>query len=170
MVRVAIVALLSLVATEGLGYLVHTAAHRAWSGVLYRTHLKHHTVYTPADYVDDEYRNPGASSFVWWYLALGVVTAGLLFWLAPMWLAMTASITMAVVGAVNSFVHDAFHIRGHWLEHLRWFNWRRELHYVHHVDVRKNLGIYTFWFDRLFKSFRKPSPAELARIARAAGT
>jgi sterol desaturase/sphingolipid hydroxylase (fatty acid hydroxylase superfamily) len=68
-----------------------------------------------------------------------------------------------------SFMHDAMHVEGFWMEKNRWLrHWflaARRFHDIHHRELNdsglmnKNFGIGFYFFDRLFGTFSaKPKP------------
>jgi sterol desaturase/sphingolipid hydroxylase (fatty acid hydroxylase superfamily) len=64
-----------------------------------------------------------------------------------------------LVGLLHNYLHDAFHISGHWLYRVpfvnMWFSHLVSLHYLHHVNMNSNFGIFTFHWDKVFKTFGK---------------
>jgi hypothetical protein len=117
--------------------------------------MTHHLeLYPPQDFLSDSYRSPGADSTMWRFLVAGVALAALFLWLAPLWLALPVMANLAVIGFVNSYVHDATHIRGHWLERFTIYKKWRALHFEHHLDMGTNYGIVTFLTDRVMRTFR----------------
>lgn len=140
--------------TEIAGYLLHRVLHSSRLGSLHTAHLSHHTVqYPPNDFLGPVYRSAGSSSTLYPFLAVGVVLAGLLMWLAPLWLALPLILDLAVVGAINDRVHGALHIRGHWLERFEMFHYLRYLHWIHHEKMVFNYGIVTFGTDKAVGTF-----------------
>jgi len=151
---------LVLIAGTLAGHGVHRWLHSPRSGPLYRAHLEHHRLYSPGDLRSSVYRNAGADSTTWRFvLPLGALVA--LIAQSAIWLGMGGPdalflvVTAAAIGFAHDFVHDAFHIEGHWLERAPWFLRLRALHDEHHRDVRVNLGILCFVWDRLFGTFRE---------------
>lgn len=153
LVLVALTVACSIVGTEAVGYAVHRLAHKSWTRLLYRSHLRHHAVYPPADYLSDEYRV--GPSFARWYMVLGLVFGTLALVFLPLYLAVVTIVTISSVGFVEDYAHGAFHIRGHWLENFERFKRLRESHRVHHANVRKNLAICAPWCDRVLKTYEE---------------
>lgn len=144
-----------------LGYLLHKALHQKWMGRLYRSHLVHHyTLYPPEDYQSYEYRDAGKDNTTFIFTAaaipLAIIPVALfILHILSLKLLLTIAFSMAIFGMAHDYLHDAFHIRGYWLTKYKWFNKLVDLHYVHHIFVQKNLGIYSFFWDRLFGSFKE---------------
>ena len=150
-----LVLLLGLFAFEAIGYGIHRAMHSRWSGPLWRAHMTHHIkLYPPKDVLSDTYRDAGHDSAVARYVLVGVVLGALLLWLLPWVMAVGLMAEMAAIGWLNDYIHDATHIRGVWLERFGWFRRLRELHQVHHRNMRRNLGIVTFLMDHVLGTFR----------------
>lgn len=123
-------------------------------------HDSHHELYPPDSYMDLLYREPPHKSSrlqKGLYFAPGVLfVGGVLFFLG--WAAFGVAVGGVLAYAFSQqYVHDAIHIKGHWLERFQWF-WRcRTHHWLHHVHDR-NFGITTFLFDRVFRSFEPVTP------------
>jgi len=66
---------------------------------------------------------------------------------------------MLIFGYLSNYLHDAFHIRNHWLNYVPTiktvFKHWTLLHWIHHWDTSKNYGIFFLGFDRIFGTFRK---------------
>lgn len=142
-----------------VGYAIHWLLHQRWSGVLYRSHMNHHLKqYPPKRLLSDVYRSSGADSgwlvftpFVAGYVFL---TVWVLSWFGVPWWVHAILITeTAVVGYLHGYVHDGLHVRGHLLEKVPGFEKLRALHAAHHRNMRKNLGIFWFGWDRVLGTF-----------------
>lgn len=161
----AVVLLASLVLAAFLGHVVHWSLHQRWSGIFNRGHMEHHTkLYPPGDLLSDAYRkaawyNNGIFLFAPAFLVISIVLV-LLTWAlgAPAWVTITMCGTILWFGLANDLVHDAFHVRDHWLERFSAFREWRRLHFIHHSNMRSNFGIYVFVFDRVFKTMRVNEP------------
>lgn len=142
------------------GHGIHWWLHQPRAGSLYRSHLEHHRLYPPGDLRGAAYRSAGADTSTWRFV---MPLAGLvaLFAQGMIWLGMGGPEVLALVvaaagvGFAHDFVHDAFHVEGHWLERSPMFLRLRALHDLHHGDVRANLGILFLGWDRLLGSFRR---------------
>lgn len=158
--------LLTAVATflisETVGYLVHRLAHWPKSGRLYKDHLFHHfQAYPPGQYMTEKYLGDLKTSFLPYFvppfILLNVGAAALLPW--PMFL--TFLVVSSTVSLVNNYLHDSFHVKGHWLKRFGWHRSLSDVHWVHHHNVKRNLGIYWYGVDRMlgtFKPFSAPGP------------
>jgi hypothetical protein len=68
-----------------------------------------------------------------------------------------------VMGVVGNWLHNTFHIKGHFLERYAWFGELRALHYIHHLGTCKhNYAVLNFGVlspDKMFGSvlLQKPS-------------
>lgn len=141
---------------EILGFFIHHAAHHRWSGPLYRKHIHHHTVaHPPQRYRTSEYVGALSDSFAVWFIPAGILMIVTAVLALPPAGFMTVISTIIVISLVNGVLHDSFHVQNHPLAAYTWHRRLGGLHEVHHRNVRKNLGIYFFWFDRLAGSFRR---------------
>ncbi len=158
--------LFSILVVQGAGYLVHRAAHWRGGGALYRAHMAHHErLYPAADFLSSTYRLPPAGqSSVLGFLPYLLILMALAALALPGRQALVFGATAIAVGWLNSALHDALHLRGHWLERHRWFLRLRALHYQHHLDMRTNLSVFSWFWDRVAGSYRdaRTQPGDLA--------
>jgi len=165
MLAILLTVLVAFFVSSLFGYVVHRSLHQPWTGRLNQKHMTHHlTLYPPTDYLSDVYRQAGADNtvFIFGFLAIPVVILPIvlgILGLISITLVITAIVVMALMSFLHSYLHDAFHIRNHFLTRLpiigdifaRWVN----LHYLHHVDMKTNYGIFLFHWDKVFKTFWK---------------
>lgn len=163
----------SCISTELLGYWLHRLLHSGAVGFLSRNHMKHHMVmYGPLqEQHSKEYRDAtegdvslGNIGREWLIpaslliaFALGVFQIFDVRWMYQLTYFAT---TLGWSFLMFSYLHDAQHIEGFWMERnwllKEWFASARRRHEVHHqtIDDRglmhKNFGIGFFFFDRLF--------------------
>lgn len=154
-VLIAIVA--SFFFAEAVGFFIHKLAHWPGSGKLFRNHLHHHAViYPPENYTTKKYVANVRTSFLPVFVPLFIV-CNAVAWTFFSWpIALIFFLMSSGVSLVSNYMHDSFHVENHWLDRFRWHRLLRELHHVHHKHTRKNLGIYMFLYDRLFRSFKYP--------------
>ena|SRR5579885_871533 len=165
MLAIFLTALVCFFISSLFGYVVHRSLHQPWTGNLNRKHMTHHlTLYPPSDYLSDKYREAGKDNTVYTFalaaipLVLAPIVLGILG-ILPLSLVLTALAVMGVMGFLHSYLHDAFHIRNHFLTQIPGIRvifayWNR-LHYLHHVDMQKNFGIFLFHWDHVFRTFWK---------------
>lgn len=163
----------SCISAEFLGYWLHRLMHSGAIAFLCRRHMKHHlAIYGPLhkqrsrEYRDatDESVSIGNIGIEW--LAPAVVFLSLAFvvfhfahvrWCYQLtYIATTLSWSFLMF----SYLHDAMHVQGVWLERSgwvrRWFTSARRRYDVHHCAINdgglmdKNFGIGLFIFDRAF--------------------
>lgn len=147
---------------EAIGYFWHRfAEHLGWLGdtIRYR-HWVHHEVDYPIDRLrpagEWQYHRAGA----WTWFVLGGVAAVLIFWLLPLSVALPLALGAFLYSwGVISYLHDRFHVEGHWLTKFAWFQRVRRLHDIHHWQPC-NYGILFFWMDRLFGTLREDFPPQ----------
>lgn len=146
---------------EVAGYITHALAHLRCMGPLNRAHMRHHTRYAPANFIQDRYVDDG---FGPWYAPAFITASVIAFCLLPIGMACAAVLTFVAVAVVNDKLHDSYHVGDHPFTRFRWHRRLRALHYVHHKHVTKNVGIYAFWIDRLLHRFRSIDAGTLAAL------
>lgn len=141
------------------GYMVHKALHLPVLGIIHRTHDIHHRLmYPPDDYLDaGEYREveDQAQPFKY-YAAASVPLLFITYYLMPFCIFSALALELLLVAWLNDWLHQKLHIKGHWLEKFRWFHRLRALHWHHHVDDTKNLGIFSWGPDKVLGTFQEP--------------
>lgn len=162
-----LITLITLVITYFLttlfGYVVHWCFHHPWAGRIKTAHLKHHTLYSGEDYLSDDYRKAGKDSTVRLFMLPSILLLALpvLFFyleIIPWWLSLLIGLEMGFTGWLHNYLHEAFHINGHFLNKIplikKAFDHLSHLHYEHHNDMTKNFGICSFIWDRLFHTYK----------------
>lgn len=143
------------------GHVSHYCLHQKWSGKLNRAHMAHHLkLYPPSDYVSDVYRNPGKDNTVFIFAAMGaplIIAPIILFIMGKLSLFLTiiSVIEMLFVGLLHDRIHDSFHLTKSFWHKLPGYRKWNELHFIHHIDMSKNYGIFWFFYDKLFSTFKK---------------
>lgn len=162
-----VVVLISIIITYTIaslfGYVIHWSLHQPWAGKFNSSHMAHHLkLYPPIDFTSEIYRKAGADSTTKFFAIASlplIITPIVLCFVGfiPVLCLIAILLTEAIVGFLSDYLHDSFHIKNHWMTCLpvvqvifeRWIH----LHYLHHVDMSKNYGIFSFHWDRLFKTF-----------------
>lgn len=150
---------------QGLGYFVHRLLHWPRAGALHRAHMGHHERLYPArDFLSETYRRPAHGENTVLLFAPFFVTLAVAVILAlPSQTAALLLVELAALAWLNDCLHDALHVRGFWLERFAFFRRLRALHLQHHLEMRSNLGICCWVFDRILGSFRDPAIGRRAR-------
>jgi sterol desaturase/sphingolipid hydroxylase (fatty acid hydroxylase superfamily) len=163
MLFIFLTALITFFVASLFGYVVHKALHSSWTGRFNNAHMTHHLrLYPPQDYLSDKYRNAGKDNTVLIFGAAAIplvaipIVLGVLHFV-PWTLSITSLLIMLIMSFLHSYLHDAFHIRNHWLYRIPLINkmFKRwvHIHWLHHVDQKKNYGIFLFFLDRLFGTY-----------------
>jgi sterol desaturase/sphingolipid hydroxylase (fatty acid hydroxylase superfamily) len=163
MLAVLITAFITFFIASLFGYVVHRSLHQSWTGRYHKSHMTHHiTLYPPSDYVSDKYRDPGKDNTLWVFGAAALpffvipILLGV-FHILPISLVITSEVVMAVMSFLHSYLHDSFHIRNHWLYRVPvvgiWFKRWVYIHWLHHVDMQTNFGIFLFHWDHVFHTY-----------------
>ena len=142
------------------GYFVHWLMHKGRLESLAEAHDRHHRLYTITDYTSDKYRSAGKDDSTLVFvpmimLVLGILFVPLWFLFKTFWIFPLPILLGIVVGWLNGYIHECFHLKGHYLTRYGWFRKLNRLHWVHHLHPDKNMGIIWFVPDRVFNSFTK---------------
>jgi sterol desaturase/sphingolipid hydroxylase (fatty acid hydroxylase superfamily) len=150
----------SVAATVFFGYWSHRLFHNPISGPFYKAHMNHHTVqYPPEDFTSDVYRSAGKDNTLWYFalafspLMIMIVLSHFLLGVS-LWTCACVIASMIATGLVHDYLHDGFHLNKSLWQYLPFFSRWQELHKIHHVDMSKNFGIFSFLFDKLFKTYQ----------------
>jgi sterol desaturase/sphingolipid hydroxylase (fatty acid hydroxylase superfamily) len=163
MLAILLTILISLLFTTLFGHVVHWALHQSFAGPVNKAHMTHHLrLYPPEDFTSEIYRDSGKDATPKFFLiaAIPLILAPIVLWWSGIiaWpIMITVLLIEGLMGFLHNYLHDSFHIENHWLSRIplvnklfaRWVN----LHYMHHVNMAKNYGIFTFLWDRLFGTF-----------------
>lgn len=163
MIAILLTIFITYTVTSLFGYVVHWALHKSWAGRFNISHMTHHLkLYPPSDFFSETYRDPGKDNTVKFFAfaAIPLIIASIaLYFLGVLSLSLTITVLMveAVIGFLHDYIHDAFHITNHWMGRVpvlkNIFPIWLKLHYLHHVNMSKNFGIFTFHWDKLFRSY-----------------
>ena len=165
MFAILITALVAFFVSSLFGYVVHRSLHQPWTGRLNKKHMTHHLIlYPPTNYLSEEYRQAGKDNTVITFtiaampLVIIPILLGVLG-ILPLSLVITTLIVMGFMGFAHDQLHDAFHIRNHFLTRIpgvrNIFAYWNQLHYLHHIDMQKNFGIFLFHWDHVFRTYWK---------------
>lgn len=150
-----IVVILTFILSEAIGYGIHWAAHKSWSGPLFRAHLVHHAMYAPKVFEHVVYESKFRSSFAVWMAPVFVALLVIAFSVLPWPLAVVCFVTLVCNAAITDIIHQSFHVKNHWLRMLPVVRRGKVLHQLHHRHTQSNLGITCYVWDRVFGTFRK---------------
>lgn len=147
------------------GYVAHWALHQTWMGRFNNSHMTHHLkLYPVEDFSSDVYRDAGKDNTAKFFAIASlplIITPIILviMGILPLPLMIVILITEGIIGFLHDYVHDAFHINNHLLTRLPGirviFGSLLKLHYIHHVNMNKNYGIFVYHWDRIFGTFSK---------------
>lgn len=139
-----------------LGYLLHRGIHHPRAGRLYKAHIAHHKAYPVSDFTSDTYREVGKDSTVWTFLGAGLILGLFSLVLFPVWFAVPFAIDLAIMGYISDKIHGAMHLnKTHWDKFIL-FEWLQAAHVQHHKNVKTNYGIFSFFWDYVFRTYRSP--------------
>ena len=144
-----------------LGWFFHFCLHRKWSGQFYRSHQYHHSVlYPPNSFLSEEYREPKKDNSVILFaivFAPFVIVQLLLTILQviPLVLGIVMLVEMGIIAFLNNALHDSFHLYKSFWHKFWFFDKLQKLHLIHHQRQNTNYGIFNFWFDRIFRTYKR---------------
>lgn len=151
------------------GQVTHWAFHQSWSNRFHQAHMTHHIVLYPVtDYLSDTYRSAGKDNSLYLFLIVAIpffLLPLLLFWLGliPFLSVIVVISEMIIIGWIHEFFHTAFHIRNHVLKRYAFFRRLTDIHFVHHLDMQTNFGIFFFGWDRLLGTYKNPNGSQMPR-------
>lgn len=155
-----IVGILNLIFMAALGYFSHRFFHNVRSKRFYQAHRTHHfSVYPKHDLISKTYRSAGKDNTFYLFAAIfaPIVIAAIILTLTsviPFWMGIMILFEMLIISIVNEFLHNAFHLEKSLWHHFPNFKKLRTLHFIHHSFTRKNFGIYSYIFDKIFGTYR----------------
>lgn len=163
-INLVLVIVLTFVIGSFSGYVTHWLMHsRLTRYKLFRPllliHNTHHTLYNPKNFESDKYLHSEEidSAIIFTpVVILTLVALGALFWVAlgEVWVYPVMLVEGVIVGYLNLKLHEAFHIKNHYLEKYRWYLNLKHLHYIHHKYPRTNHGIIWLGLDKMFGTYR----------------
>ena len=143
------------------GYLVHKILHISKLKVLYKAHMEHHLIhYPPNDLTSEKYRkakffNSGTFLFTPPLLSILTIANLILYYLDfDAIKVLVFSISMIMYAILTDLIHDSFHLNNCFLKKSKFYMKMREKHFIHHRNMKKNLGIISSEFDYIFKSHK----------------
>lgn len=149
------------------GYCTHRWLHSKYSWKFGDSHMAHHQkLYPVEDFTSDEYRSAGKDSTLLFFIVVAIPIIAVPIVLCFLGIVSILTTILSIVqmifwGWLHNYMHDAFHLNNHILSKIPlvkiWFEHLKKIHFIHHVgDMKKNYGIFSFLFDRLFGSYQKP--------------
>lgn len=148
-----------------MGYAFHRFLHTKYAGPFHRNHLVHHLEKYPAnDFTSPDYRKAGKANTLWPFLATGLFIGAVALWLTPLWFSLPLIFNLSLVGYLNDTIHESTHLNPTKLVKYQWFRVLRDLHLQHHLNLKTNYGIFSFWADRLAGTYRLPSQKARTRF------
>lgn len=138
-------------------YFLHSLSHnnKIYS---YKIHKKHHTIHYPvkkliqkSPYKTDIHKYIFPDGF----LANGIPFLGILM-LNYLLLGNSShniNIWLLIDGYISDYIHTEIHTENSWLEKYNWFKKKRELHLLHHKNIKENINIMTNIYDKLFNTY-----------------
>lgn len=161
MIGLFITFILVFIATTLFGHVAHWSLHQSWLGRFNLSHMTHHLkLYPPSDFMSDSYRDPGKDNTVYIFAMAGLplLMTPIILWFFGIISLITmvfALAEMLLIGLMHDRIHDSFHIDQHFFNHLPLYKKWWELHYQHHVDMGTNYGIFTYFWDKVFKTYKE---------------
>jgi len=123
-----------------LHMLSHTRINLPFFKQLHAIHMQHHRVHYPINHLlkPGPYQD-GGGLYVFGPLVLLMVCTAV--FLLPFRYAFIFNFEGLLVLSTSTYLHDAYHVEGHWLSKYDWFLRRRSLHFYHHGHLKKNMSL-----------------------------
>lgn len=159
MLNLLLILIITGIFTVFLGYIIHKLFHNPSSRWFYHAHMNHHMIqYPPTSFFSDSYKSAGKdSTVILFVIAFAPILLGVIaltfFGVFSLTTCIASLLGLVFWGWMHNYVHDHFHLKNTWLTYIPFFIKWRKLHYIHHLDMTKNLGIIWFGWDKLFKTF-----------------
>jgi len=139
-----------------IGTFTHWAGHHHWSGRWFRAHtIEHHTkLYPTKRFLNDKtlVANDGNSKYYIPTMLFPFISTYLVF--HDVRSSLATGIWILCWMEIVDLLHDAYHMKGHWLEKYWAFQVLREVHFKHHHgDMFHNYGIFDFFVDLSMGNF-----------------
>lgn len=136
----------------------YVLGHHAVGGVFHRTHTgEHHAIYSADALLAERYSDRERDVSLYYVLpAAGVALAA--FTLLPLDIFLVHVATLALSFAAHVYLHVQYHLTRPWLARFRWFEAKRRLHLLHHLDESKNFAVIEFVWDRVLGTYQPARP------------
>lgn len=130
--------------------------HRRLGGVLYRNHIRfHHTYYARGHLASVTYRDEDGNNTPY-FLVPTLLAGGILYFVLPL----PVFVVMALSSAASFYAHVVldreYHVENSRLLRFGWFRRKQQLHFVHHLHAGTNFAVIDFFWDRVFRTYRRP--------------
>ena len=117
-------------------------------------------LYPISNYMSKEYRDAGKDNTVRTFALASVPMLSipillLLFGKISLFIALWAMFEMIILGLLYDAIHDSFHLHKSLWKKLPGYKRWGKYHYLHHVDLNTNYGIFSFHWDKIFKTLKK---------------
>jgi hypothetical protein len=166
--------LLVFLITYYFAAVVQTVMHRVFGHhnritKIYEIHAKgHHGKYPPQRLLTEQWED--SEQHVMWYYAIPFVpVAAGVAWLLGPWIFAFHVLGMIFAIWWHIHLHKQYHVKGCFWERYRWFRKKRELHFIHHRQVRTNYAIVEYWIDNLLRTRKDPDPGPRVTVDRSWG-
>ena len=121
---------------------------------LFRVHLAgHHGLYPKSSLIREKFNRPKERVGVYFLVPMVPVFIAIYF-LAPLSLFLGHTLGVALAFWVHFYLHKQYHLSNSWLNGRPWFERKRQLHFVHHANMKTNYAIIEFTWDRIFRTLR----------------
>jgi hypothetical protein len=140
----------------GQTVLHHWLGHKRFGGRFFRNHINfHHTFYARGQLESAIYRGSGGNNTPFFLVPIALIAAGL-FFVLPTGLFLALILASGASFGAHVVLDRAYHVKGSWLTRFAWFRHKQQLHFVHHLHANANFAVMDFFWDRAFRTFRKP--------------
>lgn len=145
-----LVAIFTVLASQVMSYIYHRfISHSNIFLFSHATHKIHHD----ASLEDEHHANEDFLLLLFYYVLLILTPISFLYWRniknirKYKYLIATFVVTSLLFIIYEWYIHRAYHVKDHWLNKFQWFRTDKNLHYIHHRNVRTNFGITSHFSD-----------------------
>jgi sterol desaturase/sphingolipid hydroxylase (fatty acid hydroxylase superfamily) len=163
MLSLLIIFLFTSVGTTFFGYWAHKSLHLKLMSYFSKSHKVHHDdLYPIDDFKSDKYRSAGKDSTVIFFVfaSLPVLAIPLLlsfFGILTLFQSLFSVAIMLIIGWLHDYIHEVFHLNYHWLQKAplvsKYLLNLEKFHFIHHKNEKKNYGILTYFWDKIFETY-----------------
>jgi hypothetical protein len=133
--------------------------HCRLGGPLFRNHINFHHAHYARGHLASSVREKNNGNNTPFFLIPVFISALFAFFILPFDLFVAMALTAGVSFYAHVYFDKAYHFEGSNLERFAWYRRKQQLHFIHHLHANSNYAVMHFFWDRLFRTFRKANPS-----------
>ena len=136
-----------------LEYFLHSLGHSyKYGSYIYRIHKNHHTIHYPTHkLLSNGYRTNSIYGLSEGVVAYGppiLIFFSCLYFIVELHTFFILLCEILLIAYLSDYLHCQIHLNGSWLEKYKWFQKKRKEHFIHHLNMNKNMNIIDFSIDK----------------------